>query len=127
MAAVLLDTHAFVWGQTAPHRLSDRAKDAIAAADVVWVSAICFFEIAQKARLGKWPEIVGVLEGLPALHEAQGGRISPLDGEICLQAGSLPWLHRDPFDRLIAATALRRRMTLVSADEAFDDVLKRVW
>lgn len=127
MAAVLLDTHALVWGQFGPHRLTVRARNAIADADVVWVSAICFFEIAQKARLGKWPEVVGVVEGLPALHEAQGGRIAPLDAETCLSAGSLPWTHRDPFDRLIAATALRRQLTLVSADAVFDEVLKRVW
>jgi PIN domain nuclease of toxin-antitoxin system len=91
VAAVLLDTHALVWGQLGPHRLSLGAKNAIADADVVWVSAICFFEIAQKARLGKWPEAAGVVDGLPALHEAQGGRIAPLDAEICLSAGSLPW------------------------------------
>ena len=127
MAAVLLDTHALVWGQFGPHRLSLRARNAIADADVVWVSAISFFEIAQKARLGKWPEVVGVIDRLPALHEAQGGHIAPLDAEICLGAGSLPWTHRDPFDRLIAATALRRQLTLVSADTVFDEVLKRVW
>jgi PIN domain nuclease of toxin-antitoxin system len=88
---------------------------------------LVFFEIAQKGRLGKWPEVAGVLDGLPALHETQGGRVAPLDAEICLSAGSLPWPHRDPFDRLIAVTALRRQLTLVSADSVFDEVLKRVW
>ena len=127
MAALLLDTHVFVWGQLASHRLTASAKNAIEEADAVWVSAISFFEIAQKARLGKWPEVLGVADSLPTLHETQGGRIAPLDAEICVSAGSLPWPHRDPFDRLIAATALLRKMTLVSADAEFDDVLKRVW
>jgi PIN domain nuclease of toxin-antitoxin system len=91
------------------------------------VSAISFFEIALKSRLGEWPEVVAVASTLPASHETQGGRIAPLDADICVSAGSLPWPHRDPFDRLIAATALRRRISLVSADAAFDEVLQRVW
>ena len=127
MTALLLDTHVFVWGQLAPRRLTARAKNAIEEADAVWVSAISFFDITQKARLGKWPEVLGVANSLPRLHETQGGRIAPLDAEICVSAGSLPWPHRDPFDRLIAATALLRKMTLVSADGEFDNVLKRVW
>ncbi len=127
MAAVLLDTHAFVWGQFASHRLTTRARSAIAGADAVWVSAISFFEIAQKVRLGKWPEIAALVDSLPELHETLGGRLAPLDAEICLNAGSLHWAHRDPFDRLIAATALLRHMALVSADAAFDDLLKRAW
>jgi PIN domain nuclease of toxin-antitoxin system len=105
VAALLLDTHVFVWGQLAPHRLTARAKNAIEMAGAVWVSAISFFEIAQKARLGEWPEVVDVADTLPALHETQGGRIAPLDAEICVSAGLLPWPHRDPFDRLIASTA----------------------
>ena len=127
MAALLLDTHVFVWGQLAPHRLTARAKNAIEETDAVWVSAISFFEITQKARPGKCPEFLAVVDSLPALHETQGGRIAPLDAEICVSAGSLPWPHRDPFDRLIAATAVLRKMTLVSADAEFDNVLKRVW
>jgi PIN domain nuclease of toxin-antitoxin system len=127
VAALLLDTHVFVWGQLAPHRLTARAKNAIEEADTVWVSAISFFEIAQKARLGKWPAVLAVADSLPALHETQGGRIAPLDAEICVSAGLLSWPHRDPFDRLIAATALLRKMILASADAEFDNVLKRVW
>jgi PIN domain nuclease of toxin-antitoxin system len=123
----MLDTHVFTWAQFSPQRLTERARTALGEADSVWVSAICFFEIAQKARLGKWPEIAGWVDRLPTLHETQGGRIAPLDADICLTAGSMPWPHRDPFDRLIAATALHRQLTLVSADAAFDDVLKRVW
>ena len=127
MAAVLIDTHVFIWGQLLPDRLTVRAMDAIARADSVWVSVISFFEIAQMARLGKWPEVSGFVDRLPNLHEAQGGRVAPFDADICLTAGSLPWRHRDPFDRLIAATALRRQLMLVRADVAFDDVLTRTW
>lgn len=125
--AVLLDTHAFVWGQFAPGRLTMAARAAIVEATAVYVSAISFFEIAQKARLGKWPEIVPHLADLPALHERQGGKFASLDADIALLAGTLDWPHRDPFDRLLAATALARRWLMVSADAAFDGVVERVW
>jgi PIN domain nuclease of toxin-antitoxin system len=38
----------------------------------------------------------------------------------------LPFHHRDPFDRLIAAQALEEKLPIVSADPAFDKV-KRLW
>lgn len=57
MTAVLLDTHAWVWSLDADDRLSAPARTAIAAADSVFVSPITFFEIAQKVRIGKWPEM----------------------------------------------------------------------
>ena len=125
--AVLLDTHVFVWGQLEPSSLTPRAKAAIEASPSIFVSAITFFEIAQKARLGKWPEVVPALRGLPKLHQRQGGQIASVDADIALTAGEINWLHRDPFDCLIAATAIRRKMWLVSADAAFDEVVERVW
>ena len=39
----------------------------------------------------------------------------------------MDWSHRDPFDRLLAATALRRNLPIVSADAVFDGVVTRVW
>jgi PIN domain nuclease of toxin-antitoxin system len=117
-------------GQLAPHRLTARAKNAIEEADdAVWVSAISFFEIAQKARLGKWPEVLAVADSLPKLHETQGGRIAPLDAEICVSAGSLPWPHRDPFDRLIAATRASPGTTQLydrTGDEVTLDEVERI-
>jgi len=40
----------------------------------------------------------------------------------------LPFHHRDPFDRLIAAQALEEKLPIVSADPAFDKYeVKRLW
>ena len=67
------------------------------------------------------------VEGLPALLEEQGGLTADLDPEICVAAGVMPWPHRDPFDRLLAATALRRATPLISADTVFDGLVHRIW
>ena len=127
MSAVLLDTHAWVWSFLAAARLSDPARGSLAAASQVLVSPISFFEIAQKVRLGKWPEIAPWLPELPAILDRQGGRAAPLSPAICARAGAMEWQHRDPFDRLIAATALTEKLPLISADAAFDQILTRVW
>lgn len=127
MSALLLDTHAWAWSLTADSRLTDRALAALAAAATVLVSPITFFEIAQKVRLGKWPEMESFVGRLPALLETQGGGIADLDGAICVRAGIMEWHHRDPFDRLLAATALHRNLPIVSADTVFDGVVARVW
>jgi PIN domain nuclease of toxin-antitoxin system len=50
-----------------------------------------------------------------------------LEPADCLMAGVLAWPHRDPFDRLLAATAIRRRIPIVSADSVFDGMVKRIW
>lgn len=127
MTAVLLDTHAWAWSLTGDARLSAKATDAILGADLVTVSPISFFEIAQKVRLGKWPEMAPFVESLAALLEEQGGVIADLDANICIAAGVMAWPHRDPFDRLLAATALRRSTPLISADTVFDGLVQRIW
>ena len=127
MSAVLLDTHAWAWSLTGDERLSAKAIATINGADRIMVSPISFFEIAQKVRLGKWPQMEPFIETLPSLLEEQGGIIADLDAEICVTAGVMIWPHRDPFDRLLAATALRRAMPLISADTVFDGLVPRIW
>jgi PIN domain nuclease of toxin-antitoxin system len=133
MSAVLLDTHAWAWLLSASPRLSTKAVRRVEAADEVYVSPISFFEIAQKVRLGKWPEMAAFASKLPKLLRDQGGRATPFSDEIGLRAGLMEWSHRDPFDRMIAATALALDLPLISADPAFDGLSgferwrERVW
>lgn len=127
LKTVLLDTHAWAWSLTGDSRLSNRAITAITRAAIVALSPISFFEISQKVRLGKWPEMVPFVAGLPALLEQQGGCILNLDPAICTAAGIMDWPHRDPFDRLLAATAAHHNVAIISADPVFDEVVTRVW
>ncbi len=127
MRAVLLDTHAWAWSLTGDARLRPSAAGVIEAADTVMVSPISFFEIAQKVRLGKWPQMEPFIDELPTRLDAQGGVQAVLDAAVCLAAGSITWAQRDPFDRILAATAKRLGCPIVSADPAFDGVVQRVW
>lgn len=120
LSRLLLDTHAWAWLMIRSPRLSARAIHQVEAAREIFVSPISFFEIGQKIRLGKWTEMAPFASRLSGLLSEQGGRIATLTDEICLRAGTMEWSHRDPFDRIIAATAVVANLTLISADPVFD-------
>ncbi len=122
MTGVLLDTHAWVWTLIAPHRLTETTKAAILRVDSVHVSPVSLYEVAWKIRLGKWPEMAPHLDELRTETETRTAR---LDRATAARAGMLDWVHRDPFDRLIAATAVELRCPLISRDAAFDELAGR--
>ena len=128
---MLLDTHVLVWGLIAPGHLSVRARDALAQASERVVSAASLYEIAYKARMGKWPEVAELLLiDLDARLRGLGFEVAPATGAVMERAGRLEWGHRDPFDRLIVATAQGRGLALVSKDATLDAApggVKRVW
>ncbi len=130
MTTLLLDTHAYVWALTDPHRLSDRARTAIETpSNVLYVSAATAWEMAIKHRAGRWPEA----EILLAQHDDLTSRLGaePLDISAAdtIRAGSLDWDHADPFDRMLAAQSLLHHAALVTRDAAFSDLrgLTVVW
>jgi PIN domain nuclease of toxin-antitoxin system len=128
-AALLLDTHVWAWTFAADGLLSPAARRAIAAAHTVYVSPISFFEIGQKVRLGKWPELVPFAPRLVEVLRDQGGVAAPFTPEICLSASLRDWAHRDPIDRLLAATCEQLAVPLVTRDPAFAglDGIARIW
>jgi PIN domain nuclease of toxin-antitoxin system len=133
LSHILLDTHTWAWSLTAPRQLSPRALAAMEQAETVSISAITLYEVGQKVRLGKWPEMVPLVPSLVAVADSQDARLLSISAEIGVLASAFEWAHRDPFDRLIAATAISEGMVLVSADEKFDDLMSernwpgRVW
>ena len=127
MRAVLLDTNAWSWAMLGRDRLTKAAQQALVAARLRYLSPVSFYEVAQKAGLGKWPEMASHVPRLRDLAEMQGLTLVNPDTDTCLRAGVMDWSHRDPFDRLLAATALQHRVPIVSADAIFDGVVERIW
>lgn len=125
MSVILLDTHAWVWSLFASPALSDSARKAIETAQAVLVAPCSFHEITQKHRLGKWPEVSGIVERLPHLLRAQGGVVAPYTATMAMLSGGMDWPHRDPFDRMIAATAIEMACPVLSKDSAFDEIQGR--
>ena len=127
MTAVLLDTHVWAYTLHQSVRLSKAARTANDLASTRYLSPVSIYEIAQKVRIGKWSEMAPFTDSLLDVIEQQGIQVAPLDPSICLRAGSMEWLHRDPFDRLLAATALALGLPIISADTIFDGVVSRIW
>ncbi|MEJ6390900.1 type II toxin-antitoxin system VapC family toxin [Gymnodinialimonas ulvae] len=122
MASIILDTGPFVMLLLGSERLTPATRMALSEGDTVFVSAISFYEIAQKSRLGKWPDVDDIVPHLVASANTGNIGVLPITADLALNAANLDWAHRDPFDRIIAATALSENMTCVSSDRAFDDV-----
>lgn len=127
MKAVLLDTHSWAWSLYDYSKLSASAQDAVERAETIYVSPVSFFEIGQKVRIGEWAVMAPYVHQLSTLLETQGGAVAALEPSICVDAALLEWDHRDPFDRMIAATAKYYALPLVSADSVFDGRVPRIW
>ena len=125
---VLLDTHAFLWFIADDARLSARAREAIAGADEAFVSLATCWEIAIKVSIGKLTLSAPVDRFLP-LHLADNGfQLLPIELGHVTRVATLPWHHRDPFDRVLVAQSLDETLTVASADPIFRKYgVKRVW
>ena|SRR6266542_6465622 len=126
---LLLDTHALLWFQNGDPKLSVTAKSAIEdPANERWLSPISLLEIAIKNRLGKLPLASPFGTLYPAELIADDIHLLPIEPQHIEPLTTLPLHHKDPFDRLIAATALVEALTLVSKDPLFDAYgLTRLW
>jgi PIN domain nuclease of toxin-antitoxin system len=111
---LLLDTHVILWWQRDDRRLKRAAREAIATADVVWVSAVSGWEVAIKTALGR----LRLDEPFSALLGADDFTELPMTLAHTARLEQLPPHHSDPFDRMLVAQALTERATIVSRDRA---------
>ena len=127
---IVLDTHAWVWWQTKPEKLGRAATRAITKAERIGVPAICAWEVAMKAELGKLrfdrPYDVWIDAALADDSRVELLHLSP---RISVAATRLSWAHRDPADRFVVATARVHEASLITADETIHDarLVKCVW
>lgn len=110
---VLLDTHILLWALNDDPKLSSKAKKLIENAAEIYVSAATFWELAIKVGLGK------LTVDLDEIRECclESGFVElPISSEHAIAVKDLGHHHKDPFDRLIAATAMSEPMKLLTAD-----------
>ena len=127
---LLLDTHAYVWALSAPHKLSARARAAVLRPDrPLYVSAASVWEMGIKHHQGRWPEAEDLLARHDGYLKRLGASSLSITATDATRAGGLRWEHTDPFDRMLAAQAMRSEAVLVTRDAAFIDVpgLRVLW
>ena len=114
---LLLDTCTFLWMVDQHERLSPRAAQLIQSPDhEVYLSAASSWEVGTKYAtkrlwLSEPPDLY-----VPAQRDAHGILPLAIDEESALHGARLPYLHRDPFDRLLVAQAIVHGMTIVTPD-----------
>ena len=114
MERLLLDTHVLLWWLMDDARLSASARRSIAdGRNEVYVSAASGWEIAIKRGLGK----LRVPDDLEPKIIADGFSLLSMSFRHAEQAGMLPLLHNDPFDRMLIAQAQIEGLVLITKDE----------
>ena len=111
----ILDTHTLLWFLDESENLSQNVRNIIASADDLFVSIATFWEIAIKQNLGKLKIDFSPSE-LEALAKSQSIQVLPVTTEYLDIIKNLERIHRDPFDRMIIATAMVNNFTILTCD-----------
>lgn len=113
---LLVDTHLLLWAAFEPDRLSAEAAKTLQSREMpLLFSLATVWEVAIKTSLGR-PDFA-VDPGL--LHRAlvaEGFVELPISAAHLIRVATLPWVHCDPFDRLLVAQAMEDKLTLLTAD-----------
>jgi len=125
----LLDTHAAFWYFEGNYELSEKVKTAIEDSDnEIFVSIISAWEIAVKRSLNREDTILCSTTEFLDEVSASGFELLAFEPRHVRLVETLPYHHRDPFDRLLICTAISEKMIFLSADEnASKYDVKRLW
>ncbi|MFN9859143.1 MAG: type II toxin-antitoxin system VapC family toxin [Pseudanabaena sp.] len=117
---VILDTHIWIWYINENFdQIPAQWLEEIRQADMVGVSAISCYEIALAYNKGRLAIHIPVQDWLADSLAPAGIELFPLTPEITVRAVNLSPIHKDPFDRLIIATALEYGAQIASVDSLF--------
>lgn len=127
---IVLDTHAWIWWVAEPEKLSARARHAIDAAEALGVCAISCWEVAMhvaKRRLELDRDVLLWVRQALAVPRVTLLSLTP---EICVASAQLARKSpADPADRMIAASALEHRASIVTKDSRLRSIpgIEPVW
>jgi len=111
---LLLDTHIWIWSKLQPDRLGKRVRLVLSeTGNELWLSPVSVWEaltLMQKGRIQVQDPFAWVDRAAEQMQEA------PLTRQIVSMGMAMPFLHADPADRFLAATAKVLKLTLVTAD-----------
>ncbi len=114
---LLLDTHAFL-RLIGNQKLSQRASDAfLDPGNQLFLSAASYWEICIKRSIGKLVLAEDWQQSVKREMQINDIRWLAIERSHCQAIIELPWIHRDPFDRLLIAQAREEGMALLTADE----------
>ena len=126
---VLLDTHTFLWFIEDNRNLSATARRIIEDGDTQpGLSVASIWEMAIKVSIGKL-ELRQPFESLIPQQLAENDiTLLGISVSHAIRLTTLPFHHRDPFDRLLIAQAMVEQLPILGVDAAFDAYgVERIW
>jgi PIN domain nuclease of toxin-antitoxin system len=113
---LLVDSNAFIWAYVQPIELASAAQQAISdPANERFISIAALWEIAIKSSTGKLSMPTDPSQAISDLALT----ILPIGLAHVQRLPSLPFHHRDPFDRMMIAQAIEEGLTIVTRDRIF--------
>ena len=113
---LLLDTHLLLWAACDPGRLSSKAQDLLGdPATELMFSTASIWEVVIKSALGRDDFCVDPQQLRNGLIQNDYSELE-IRSEHALVVGSLPPIHKDPFDRILIAQAQVENVTLLTTD-----------
>lgn len=126
---VLLDTNVLFRAAFEPEKLTSTARAILTSPD--WVrllSPISTNELGIKSGQNKLTFPLPLRDWIAALTNSIKGVELPLTHQHAAMIETLPWHHKDPFDRLLIAQALAEGIPIISSDRVFDVYgVARIW
>lgn len=120
MARYLLDTHIFVWVNNDVRKIPQSILSELGnPSNEFFVSMVSLWEIQIKLQLGKFQDIPPLAKLIQQIHADNIYTILPIQASHLLALEPLPFIHKDPFDRLLIAQAITENLTMMSVDEHF--------
>lgn len=126
---ILLDTHTLIWAVDEVRKLSPTATAELTnPANELIVSAATVWEIAIKVSVRKLSISLPFPDWMTKAFADLPATLLPISVEHSDKIISLPFHHRDPFDRLLVAQAIVENMPLLSSDPSLDAYpIRRIW
>jgi PIN domain nuclease of toxin-antitoxin system len=126
---LLVDAQCLIWAVDKPAKLTAAAVVALEdPANQLLIGAGTMWELSIKSGLGKLTLSSPFRQSMQQAITDLDLSVTHIALEHCERQASLPFHHRDPFDRLLAAQALVEGAQVVSADAIFDQYgVGRVW
>jgi PIN domain nuclease of toxin-antitoxin system len=124
-----LDTHTLLWFALGDPQISVTALAAIQAQEnAKFVSPASYWEVAIKLRIGKFSLNESFETFMQRAIGGNGFSVMPIEVHHTAVLTTLPFHHRDPFDRLLVAQALTEQLAIVSGDPLLDPYgIQRIW
>jgi PIN domain nuclease of toxin-antitoxin system len=126
---ILLDTHALLWCFSDSESLSQKASETfLNTENSLFISAASYWEICLKISIGKlsldrhWEKTIEREMGRNGIQWLN------LEKQHFIAVINLPWIHRDPFDRILVAQAVCERMSIMTSDDNIRRYnIKTIW